>query len=81
MLWFFSLSYRYIIKFLSIKTIYVLTLFIVSCSFCCFLVDSFFTVLIALALLGMGGGIMLVNNTAYLFQSVLKMLALGLMEF
>ncbi|EJS9945118.1 MFS transporter, partial [Campylobacter coli] len=66
---FFSLSYRYIIKFLSIKTIYVLTLFIVSCSFLLlFLVDSFFTVLIALALLGMGGGIMLVNNTAYLFS-------------
>ncbi|TEY09003.1 MFS transporter, partial [Campylobacter sp. CH185] len=61
--------YRYIIKFLSIKTIYVLTLFIVSCSFSLlFLVDSFFTVLIALALLGMGGGIMLVNNTAYLFS-------------
>ncbi|EAI4833307.1 MFS transporter, partial [Campylobacter jejuni] len=52
-----------------IKTIYVLTLFIVSCSFLLlFLVDSFFTVLIALALLGMGGGIMLVNNTAYLFS-------------
>ncbi|MFB1645055.1 MFS transporter [Campylobacter molothri] len=65
----FSLSYKYIMHFLSIKKIYILTLFIVGCSFLLlFLVHNFIAVLIALALLGTGGGIMLVNNTAYLFS-------------
>ena len=64
----FSLSYVYVAKFFSIKAIYVMTLFVVACSFLLlFCVDSFWAVLLALALLGMGGGIMLVNNTAYLF--------------
>ncbi|TKX30886.1 MFS transporter [Campylobacter aviculae] len=66
---FFSLSYKYIMRFLSIKKIYILTLFIVGCSFLLlFLVHNFVAVLIALALLGTGGGIMLVNNSAYLFS-------------
>lgn len=65
----FSLSYKHIMRFLSIKMIYVATLFIVGCSFLIlFLIDDFIAVLFALALLGMGGGIMLVNNTAYLFS-------------
>ncbi len=65
----FSLSYKYIMRFLSIKMIYIATLFIVGCSFLIlFLIDDFIAVLFALALLGMGGGIMLVNNTAYLFS-------------
>lgn len=65
----FSLSYKYIMRFLSIKMIYIVTLFIVACSFLIlFLIDNFIAVLFALALLGMGGGVMLVNNTAYLFS-------------
>ncbi len=62
-------SSKYIMRFLSIKMIYIATLFIVGCSFLIlFLIDDFIAVLFALALLGMGGGIMLVNNTAYLFS-------------
>lgn len=64
----FSLSYKYLMKFISIKQIYILTLFIVGSSFMLlYFIHSFSAVIFALALLGTGGGIMLVNNTAYLF--------------
>lgn len=65
----FSLSYKYLMKFISIKQIYILTLFIVGSSFMLlYFIHSFSAVIFALALLGTGGGIMLVNNTAYLFS-------------
>lgn len=65
----FSLSYKYLMKFISIKQIYILTLFIVGSSFMLlYFIHSFSAVIFALALLGIGGGIMLVNNTAYLFS-------------
>lgn len=64
----FSLGYKNIVKYLSVKQIYILTLFIVGSSFLLlYFVHSFIAVLISLALLGMGGGIMLVNNSAHLF--------------
>lgn len=66
---FFSLSYKVIVKVLNIKQIYILTLFIVGTSFLLlYFIHSYVNVLISLALLGMGGGIMLVNNSAYLFS-------------
>ncbi|MBK1991177.1 MFS transporter [Campylobacter sp. 2018MI35] len=65
----FSLSYKYLMKFINIKQIYILTLFIVGSSFMLlYFIHSFSAVMLALALLGTGGGIMLVNNTAYLFS-------------
>ncbi|MCH5322603.1 MAG: MFS transporter [Helicobacter sp.] len=65
----FSLSYKNIIKHLNTKQIYILTLFVVGSSFLLlYLHHSFVSVLISLALLGTGGGIMLVNNAAYLFS-------------
>lgn len=65
----FSLSYKNIIKYLNTKQIYILTLFVVGSSFLLlYLHHSFVSVLISLALLGTGGGIMLVNNAAYLFS-------------
>lgn len=65
----FSLSYKYLMQFISIKQIYILTLFIVGSSFMLlYFIHSFSAVIFALALLGTGGGIMLVNNTAYLFS-------------
>ncbi len=66
---FFSLSYKIVIKILNVKQIYILTLFIVGTSFLLlYFIHSYVNVLISLALLGMGGGIMLVNNSAYLFS-------------
>lgn len=66
---FFSLSYKVIVKVLNIKQIYILTLFIVGTSFLLlYFIHSYVNILISLALLGMGGGIMLVNNSAYLFS-------------
>lgn len=65
---FFSLTYKNIVKHISVKTIYIITLFIVASSFLLlYLHHSFISVLISLALLGTGGGIMLVNNSSYLF--------------
>lgn len=64
----FSLSYKNIIKYFSVKQIYIFTLFIVGTSFLLlYFVHNFIAVLISLALLGTGGGIMLVNNSAHLF--------------
>lgn len=64
----FSLNYRNIIKYLSIKQVYIVTLFIVACAFLLLhFVNNFFAALVSLALLGMGGGVVLVNNSAYLF--------------
>lgn len=64
----FSLTYRNIVKLISIKTIYIITLFIVGSSFLLlYLYHDFAIVLISLALLGTGGGLMLVNNSSYLF--------------
>lgn len=66
---FFSLSYKHIISFLTAKMIYLITLFLMGCSFLLLhFVHSYSAVLIALALLGMSGGVMLVNNTSYLFS-------------
>ncbi|MCW1360295.1 MFS transporter [Campylobacter sp. CCS1377] len=65
----FSLSYKSIVKRINIKTIYILTLLIVASAFLLlYFIHDFLAVLVALALLGMGGGIMLVNNSAYLFS-------------
>ncbi|MCX2683512.1 MFS transporter [Campylobacter sp. MIT 21-1685] len=65
----FSLSYKYLMQFLSVKTIYLATIFLVGCSFLVlYFIHTYNAVLLALALLGMGGGIMLVNNTSYLFS-------------
>lgn len=66
---FFSLTYKNIVKHISIKAIYIITLFIVGSSFLLlYLYHNFISVLISLALLGTGGGIMLVNNSSYLFS-------------
>lgn len=61
--------YKDIVKFLSIKQIYVLGFALQAFGFLLvFLVDDFIVAIVSLAIFGAVGGLIVTNNSAYLFQ-------------
>lgn len=61
--------YKDIVKFLSVKQIYVLGFALQAFGFLLvFLVDDFIVAIVSLAIFGAVGGLIVTNNSAYLFQ-------------
>ena len=67
----FSYFYKDVAKFLSVKQIYVFALILEALGFLlCFLVDHFLIALFSLFLFGLVGGLIITNNSAFLFSIV-----------
>lgn len=65
----FSLFYKNVAKYLSIKNIYSISFVIMGLTYLSlYLFHSYWAINFALMLIGIGGGFMLVNNSAYLFK-------------
>ena len=65
----FSFLYKDIVKILGVKKIYILCLFLQSLSFfMVYLSDDFYISILSLFIFGGAGGLVLVNNSAYLLE-------------
>ena len=63
----FSFLYKDVVKILGIKKIYIYSLVLQSCSFfMVYISDSFFITILSLFIFGGAGGLVIVNNSAYL---------------
>ncbi|WP_286006134.1 MFS transporter [Campylobacter avium] len=63
----FSFLYKDVVKILGIKKIYIYSLVLQSCSFfMVYVSDSFFVTILSLFIFGGAGGLVIVNNSAYL---------------